>query len=202
MRKKGFRVFWFTLSALFFLCAIGWGTYLFLEEARVSETTDQLLSTAKEIIAQKKDGVDRERIPDYVIDPSREMPTVEVDEISMVAQLSFPSLNLELPVADDWSYDLLRNAPCRYSGTPYQAPMVILGHNYTRHFGKLTNLSVGDKVYLTDAEGYVFSFTVREMETLPSTAVEEVTLSDWPLTLFTCDLSGNNRFTVRLTKDA
>ena len=201
MKKFSPRAFWLSLSVVFFLCAVGWGLYLFGEEARVNETTDRLLAATQTVFDEHKVASGTSRVPDHVLDPTRDMPVVEVEEISMVASISFPTLDLTLPVASEWSYDLLKDAPCRYSGTPYQSPMVILGHNYTRHFGRLDNLSVGDKVFLTDAQGYVFTYTVRETETLPATAVEEVTLSDWPLTLFTCDLSGNNRFTVRLTKD-
>lgn len=200
MRFFASRAFWLGLSAVFFCCAIVWSGFLISDEARVQKTTNRLLAQTNALIGAA--APDTQRVPDHVLDPAREMPIIEVENISVVASISFPTIGLELPVANEWSYELLRDTPCRYSGTPYQAPMVILGHNYTRHFGRLSTLSIGDKVQLTDAQGYVFTYTVQEKETLPATAVKEVTLSDWDLTLFTCDLSGNSRFTVRLSKDA
>ena len=35
------------------------------------------------------------------------------------------------------------------------------------------------------------------VETLESTAVEDMVSEEWDLTLFTCDLSGESRITVR-----
>lgn len=202
MKLFSSRAFWLCLSAVFFLSAVVWAAVLLSDEARVQQTTDRLLGQTQVLVEQNASEDPAPEVPDHVLDPSREMPVVKTEDVSVVALISFPTLQLELPVADEWSYELLRDTPCRYGGTPYQGPMVILGHNYTRHFGRLSSLSVGDEVLLTDTQGYVFSYTVREKETLPATAVEEVLHSDWDLTLFTCDLSGNWRFTVRLSKNA
>ena len=49
----------------------------------------------------------------------------------------------------------------------------------------------------TDVEGHVFSYQVAGMETLLPTAVEDMDVESWPLTLFTCTLGGKSRFTVR-----
>ena len=117
--------------------------------------------------------------------------------------LRIPALSLELPVINDWSYARLRVAPCRYADSVYQGNLVIFAHNYTRHFGRLKNLSRGDEITFTDVDGNVFRYEVAELETLSPYAVDEMTSGDWDLTLFTCMIGGKSRVTVRCkqTKD-
>lgn len=136
-------------------------------------------------------------IPDYVLNPNMEMPTVEAEGDKYIGTLYFPSLKLELPVMSSWSYPDLKKAPCLYSGSIYTGNAVIAGHNYASHFGQLTKLNPGDAVYFTDVDGNVFTYEVVLLEVLEPTAIEEMTAGDCDLSLFTCTLSGQSRFTVR-----
>ena len=139
--------------------------------------------------------------PDFVKNPGMEMPVLEVDGRNYIGVLSIPSLELELPIMEDWSYPDLRVAPCRYSGSVYSKDIVIAGHNYERHFGGLKGLAEGDEVRFTDAAGNVFVYSVSLLETLAPTAVTEMQSGGWDLTLFTCTYGGANRVTVRCTME-
>ena len=141
-------------------------------------------------------------IPAYLLDPGREMPAVEVDGGRYIGVLEVPSLGLELPVMETWSYPNLRVAPCRYSGSAYQDDMIVAAHNYKTHFGQLKELRPGDEVRFTDTEGNVFRYAVAELETLGKYDVEEMTSGDWDLTLFTCTYGGQSRVTVRCLRTA
>lgn len=141
-------------------------------------------------------------IPDYILDPSREMPAVEIDGSVYIGVLALPSLKLELPVMETWSYPNLRIAPCRYSGSVYQDDMIIAAHNYRTHFGHLKELGTGDEVRFTDMEGNVFRYTVAELETLGKYDVDDMKSGDWDLTLFTCTYGGQSRVTVRCQRMA
>ena len=140
---------------------------------------------------------EEQEIPDYRLDPSREMPIRTVKGKNYVGVLSIPTLGLELPVIQQWNYSNLRTAPCRYTGSPYSNNLVIAAHNYMSHFGNLKKLCTGDPVVFTDMEGNIFRYEVAVLETLQPTAVEEMTSSQWPLSLFTCTVGGKLRVTVR-----
>ena len=71
------------------------------------------------------------------------MPTVEIDGERYIGFLTIPDLELELPVMEDWDYDKLKIAPCRYSGTLLENDLTIAAHNYLRHFGRLAELGLG-----------------------------------------------------------
>jgi sortase A len=136
-------------------------------------------------------------VPLYVTYPDMEMPTVEVDGHSYIGQLDIPALDLSLPIMEQWSYANLKIAPCRYTGSVYKNNLVIAAHNYTSHFGTLRNLTGGELVYFTDADGNVFTYRVAEVEQLMPTDIEKMTDSGWDLTLFTCTIGGSYRVTVR-----
>jgi sortase A len=58
------------------------------------------------------------------------MPIRLVDGINVVGVVSIPSLGIEVPVAAEWSYEMLRKSACRYSGTAKDGRLIILAHNY------------------------------------------------------------------------
>ena len=145
-------------------------------------------------------GPGESEIPDYILNPDMEMPTMDIDGNRYIGTLDIPALNLSLPVMSEWSYPKLKIAPCRYVGTAYQGNFVIAAHNYRTHFGSLGNLSAGDRVTFTDVDGNIFSYDVVEVQILNPAAIEEMVSDDWDLSLFTCTLGGKTRLTVRCDK--
>ena len=137
------------------------------------------------------------KIPDYLLNPEMDMPAVLIDGFAYIGILSIPSIHLEQPVLQQWNDQAVKKAPCCYAGSAYQNNMVIAGHNYRNAFGKLFDLQIGDEVTFTDTDGNLFCYRVAELETLPASAVAEMTGSTWELTLFTCTFGGRSRLAVR-----
>lgn len=135
--------------------------------------------------------------PPFVQYPEMEMPTREIDGQTYIGMVEVPALELSLPVISEWTYPRLKKAPCRYVGSVYSKDMVICGHNYDRHFGRLKELAVGDEVRFTDMDGNVFFYSVCGTEQLGKYAVEDMLAGEWDLTLFTCTKGGRMRVTVR-----
>lgn len=134
---------------------------------------------------------------DVLIDPDMDMPEVELDGLSCIGTIEISSLDIKLPVTSEFTYDLMKLAPCRYSGSVYKGNMVIAAHNSWFHFGRIHSLNRGSKVVFTDALGNRFVYHVAVIESLTPDSVEEMTSSSYPLTLFTCTLDAKNRVTVR-----
>jgi sortase A len=126
-----------------------------------------------------------------------EMPIVTIDGMDYIGVLTIPTLNLELPILSEWSYPNLKKSPCRYTGSAYLDNFILLGHNYTTHFGRIKRLNPGDRLKFTDAVGNEFWYEVVDQEILKPTMVEDMQAGDWDLTLFTCTLGGRTRVTVR-----
>ena len=135
--------------------------------------------------------------PIEFLDPAAfEMTEVEIEGEKYIGYLTIPTLELELPVMSDWDYGKLKQAPCRYAGSVRGENLVIMAHNYKRHFGSLSDLSEGDLVFFTDMDGMVTAYQVVTLDILEPTAVEEMTGGVFDLTLFTCTYGGKSRVTV------
>ncbi len=122
---------------------------------------------------------------------------IMIDDLAYIGYLTVPSQSLELPILSECTTRNLKVSPCRYSGSAGGSHFVLAGHNYRSHFGKLTNLHEGDTLRFTNVFGAVFEYKVVELQSLRPTSVESMKSSDYDLSLFTCNLAGNARFTVR-----
>ena len=74
--------------------------------------------------------------------PEGEMPTVELNGYDYIGVLEVASLELSLPVMDQWDYERLKISPCRFAGNVYEDNLVICGHNYSQHFQPLKYVPV------------------------------------------------------------
>lgn len=176
------------------------------EDEQAGKTAEEILPQLNEEIqkAAASHGQDDEEgetpDPEDADGDLTEMTEVEIDGYYYIGYISIPALSLELPVMSSWSYPQLKIAPCRYTGSTKTDDLVIAGHNYSRHFGKIKNLSAGDEVYFTDMDGEVIAYEVVETGTLEPTAIEEMTSGDYDLTLYTCTYGGKSRVTVRCNR--
>ena len=185
---------------LLIAAALAFTGYNLWEDQRAAQAARQALTAMEAQTAEEGERAPEQpepSVPEYVLHPDMEMPTVEIDGVEYIGTLTIPALGLELPIVSAWSDALLDLAPCRYTGSAYLGDLIIAGHNYRGHFGSLYRLAPGDEVQFTDAAGNVFSYAVSEIQELPGTALEEMEAGDWDLTLFTCTLSRTSRVTVR-----
>ena len=179
------------------------------EESRAGEESAQVMVRLRQEMEQaalpEETRTESEQSPEAeetpLPDPAgREMPTLEIDGQTYIGYLELPTLGLSLPVMSEWSYPKLRIAPCRYWGSAYDDSLVILAHNYDRHFGRLQELAIGDPVQFIDADGVIYQYTVEKQEILEKPDVEKMVDSGYDLTLFTCTYGGRHRVTVRLRR--
>ncbi len=211
MKSKGKKIlykFFITLGVLLLISAASLTIYNFYDDTRAGDyVSDAIKSLSGQIpgygsiddntgVNDSFDGTGIE-YPDYLLNPDMPMPEKSADGKKYVAVIKIPKLKLELPVISKWSYDNLKYAPCRYSGSAYKDDLVIAAHNYTKHFGALTSLLIGDTVNLVDMDGNVFEYKVFALETLEPDQVKEMTSGQADLSLFTCTIGGQYRVTVR-----
>ena len=197
MRKK-FGIICIACGVLFLLISIGLAVYNCREAERGEMMAHSLLQDVQVYINSHEHTED----PQTSDDPDeslafREMMTVPVGNYESIGILSIPVLELELPVLTDWSYQKLKMAPCHYYGSCYEPNFVIAAHNYSSHFGRLSQLYPGDLVIFTDVTGAAQFFEVVLLETLSPAATEEMITSGFDLSLYTCTPGGGSRITVR-----
>lgn len=177
MRRSG--RFWLILGlvlagAAFTLLAMWW-----VQERAAARSVSAVLRQMEETLVSEQGGI----------------PAEKRDEIPGL--LVIPALGLRLPVAEEWSEAALEKSPCRYAGAGEGGGLVIAGHNYAAHFGKLRRLEVGETVSFTDWQGRCRDYRVAATEILQAGDVEKMVGGEWDLTLFTCTPGGERRFTLR-----
>lgn len=200
-RRKG--TLWIVLGLLLITAALFLAAYNLYDARRAGRSVQHAVSrleAAQPLPAASGPAQTQPTLPDYVIDPTRDMPVQTIDGRDYIGLLRIPALELELPILSQWSYPDLKVAPCRYTGSAYLDSLVICGHNYQTHFGRLKTLQPGDEVTFTDLDGNVFSYQVAALEVLAPDAVDAMTEGDWDLTLFTCTVGGRSRVTVRCVR--
>lgn len=181
------------------------GVFLFNQEEQIQADTAsrEAIPMVVEAIQTRRQQISQEtQSTEPAAAVTKAMPVVEIRGYDYVGFLWIPSLGLELPVMNDWSYDQLQMAPCRYTGSIYTDDLVIMAHNYPRQFGKLRDLRAGDTVSFTDMDGEITEYEVIALDVLAATAVEEMTAGDYDLTLFTCAYGGKSRITLRCDRAA
>lgn len=194
--KNLYKIF-LIIGIVLIIASLCWAGYIVWDNYRAGAASENVVVQMRENIPEEKPD---ENTPLYELNPQLPMPTEEFEDIEYIGVLDIPSLSLTFPIVSEWSYPKMRIAPCRYSGSAYMDNMVIAGHNYTAHFGRLDNLRYGDEITFTDLDGNVFHYVVSEVEVLRPNEVKAMKNSDYPLTLFTCTLSGAMRITIRCDK--
>ncbi len=164
------------------------------ESKKAGESANAVLTVLTAQIEEEKKAVYNENNSDEELNDT--MPTVNIDGYDYIGFVEIPKIGIKLPVMSDWDYDRLKIAPCRNFGSVNTNDLVIAGHNYTVHFGKLDNLTEGDAVIFTDVNGKVYSYAVQKLDTVSAEDVDAVQNSGYDLVLYTCTLSGKERTSV------
>lgn len=187
------------LGAALVFCALTLFLYNQREASAAEQSArDRLIRLQEQLQERQEVGAVLPETPAELLTPEDiQMTEVVIDGYAYIGYLSIPALDLELPVMSQWDYERLKTAPCRYAGSTKSDDLVLLAHNYAKHFGTLKNLVPGDAVYFTDMDEEISRYEVVLMEILPPEAVEEMVAGEYDLTLFTCTYGGENRVTVR-----
>lgn len=185
------------LSRVVILAGIGFVIYagvLFIQNQYIENNAATYSADVVEKLLEEVDieESDIEESDDTEISISK---TISIDDNLYIGVLEIPSLNLELPIQSEWSYTKLKNTPCVYQ----EDPLIIAAHNYDSHFGRISSLKVGDQVIFTDVNGSVQYYEVMVVDIMHETQVDEMSETEYDLTLFTCNYKDNTeRVYVRL----
>jgi len=199
MRQK-IGIIFICLGLLSIAGAIGLKYYNAWDDKRAAESsavlTDMIQENILDYIETNQNSEEEDNIADDDNEDTENIPVVYIDNNTYLGILKIPALGLALPVNSEWSYAKLKNSPCRFSGSINKS-LTVAAHNYKNHFGNLTALIPGDDVILTDVNGREHKYKVAESEPVRATAMGTMTVTAYPLTLFTCNYNGSARFAVR-----
>lgn len=185
-----------TIGIMMILIAFGLTGFNFYQDKQAENFANVVSEEIHEVIQNNES----EWKDTYEEAPNMEMPVVKKNGFYYIGTLDIPRFKLSLPIMSECSNRNLYVSPCRYYGSIYTDDMVLAGHNYRSHFGKIRKLKKHNEIIFTDMDGNVFKYEVVDIEILHPTQVEEMIESEYDLSLYTCTLPGNKRITVRCIK--
>lgn len=199
--KRKFGTVLILLGLCCVLVAAGFFAYNQYEEHRAARGAASVMPQMVDaILSQETQPVPQEtrdpELPEEETEPPGPMKTVEIDGHEYIGFLTITALKLELPVMADWSYPKLQINPCRFYGSIYTDNLVLMAHNYAKHFGGISGLSQGERVLFTDVDGHIWKFEVVDIQTTAANDAETLTCGEYDLVLFTCTYGGKSRVMV------
>jgi hypothetical protein len=133
------------------------------------------VKTLKGLIPEPQNAVIEER-------RDNTMSVLNVDGIDFVGIIELPRYGSVLPVGDDWGKS--SKYPCRFGGSIYNGTMKIGATTQKGQYDFYRELSVGDTVIFTDAEGNRYTLTVTGLRNEKHANGETLGREDAALTLF------------------
>lgn len=201
--RRSIGSFCLILGSFILLATFSLRFYNWWESQEAGERSDEVVSQMNEDSEQSSEdkSVRQQKAQEDIYDFSDStMKEICIDGHWYIGTLYIEDFDLSLPVMSSWSYEYLKVSPCRYSGSIFTNDLVIAGHSYARHFGKLQQLSAGSFIYFIDVDHTTTEYEVLAVEVLSPFAVRDMTCGDYDLTLFTCTYGGTNRVAVRCNK--
>lgn len=190
--KRGF--FFVFAGTVLLLAALSLFLFNLYEDVMAGQDAERAVANVQTLI-HENDSTGQKDVS-QIESLSPDLPIVEIDGYGYVGYLLIPKIEKELPVMSEWDDTRLKIAPCRHFGSSRTDDLVIAAHNYSRHFGNLSQLEPGDAVFFTDMDGIENAYEVTVVETLAPTAVETVQNSDHDLVLYTCTYGGKRRLSI------
>lgn len=169
------------------------------EAKRAELDSERMVCKVQQKINENQQQTSCEKLCDV---QKENMTCVEIEGCEYIGYLSIPVLKLELPIMSEWDYARLKIAPCRQFGSAKEDDLVIAGHNYRRHFGRLNLLKTNDLIRFVDMDGESSFYRVDEVELISPQSLKQVQNKNWELVLYTCNDQGDKRVVVGSTRIA
>lgn len=126
------------------------------------------------------------------------------NEYRVIGKIAIPKISIKYPIIYETSENYLKIAPTKLFGPDINevGNLCIVGHNYRNEqfFSRLSELNIGDKVYLTPNKGEDMTYFVYdkyEIEENDMECTSQDTKGNIELTLITCTTKKKNRLVVK-----
>ena len=182
------------LGLVLVLCSLCLVLFFQIRTRLGAQTCQQTAETLSAMIPERSAGV-----PGSYLQPR--MPVLQIDSADYVALLEIPSLDITLPVADQWDSNRLSYSPARFFGSAYDGTLVIGGTDGPGQFRFCDKIDQGVTLTVTDMTGGQFTYTVARVDRSKEAETQWLTQSDWDLTLFCRDQQTLDYLAVRCISD-
>ena len=118
------------------------------------EKSTHVLHQMRSLIGERRSAVLEER-------GDNTMSVLSVEGTDFVGFLEIPKYDSALPICAEWGNTI--DYPCRFGGSVYDRTLQIGATTQSGQYDFYRELSVGDAVCFTDAEGNCFSYEITKI---------------------------------------
>ena len=126
------------------------------------------------------------------------------NEYRVIGKITIPKIGIQYPIIYETTEEFLKIAPTKLFGPDVNEPgnLCIVGHNYKNNqfFSRLSELDIGDKVYLARNKEKDMQYLVYDKYEIEETDLEctnQNTKGNIELTLITCTTNKKTRLVVK-----
>lgn len=189
MRKKKFS-FLFVLGALMIVVSFSLIVSSQICKYIGNEKCQKIVEQMENLLPEESGGV-----TDIYSSPN--MPVLEIDDTDYVALFEIPSLNVKLPIANEWDESKLKISPASFYGSCYDNSMVIGGAGSSKQFSFCKKIENDTVITITDMTGTQFTYKVSLVERSKTAENEWLINDSYDLTLFCQNTYGMEYIAVR-----
>ena len=161
MKRKYISIISKIIGIVLILSGIGLISYNLITDYISGKNSKEVLKELEVQLEEKIPPTDSD-----IIDVNKEMDTIDVNGNKYIGIISIPSVDIKLPVINEYSKQNIKIAPVLYKGSIYKNNAIIIAHNTQSHFRKIQNLNIGDKVTFIDVNGNEFNYEVIKKENI------------------------------------
>ena len=118
------------------------------------QKSETYVETLRTLIPEPQGAIPEER-------RDNSMSVLSIDGADFVGIIEMPRYDSALPVGADWGH--LTKYPCRFNGSIYDGTMQIGATSQKGQYDFYREISVGDTVIFTDAEGNRYTYAVTNL---------------------------------------
>lgn len=224
-RKKKIYKILFIISVFCLICLTSVYVYAEYDRNKESDISSNILASMfsdKTVISEEENAlivkitqeIDEEIEEEQNTDDEEQAQTTQQEslkytasdgkEYSYIGRIVIPKINVDYPILETWSYDLLKVSICKFHGSsPNEVGnLCLVGHNYRnkRFFSKVKNLEVGDIVQITDISDRTIDYEVYDIHTVvpeDNSDTTQKTNGRKEVTLITCTDDSQQRIIVK-----
>ncbi|MBE6714007.1 MAG: sortase [Ruminococcaceae bacterium] len=124
----------------------------------------------------------QDSFPDGRADTS--MASIELGGADFAGVIEIPAYKACLPIYGKWDKSLVDKYPCRYTGSVYDASLIIGGSDNNGQFDFMKIITGGDKVLVTDTSGERYTYTVTRVKKTKDVSTKSLQNAGGDLILF------------------
>jgi len=112
------------------------------------------------------------------------MSSMQIEKVNVAGIIEMPQYDMKLPFCSSWDTKKSASLPCRFSGSVYDSSLIIGSVDEPGQFDFVKDIELNNVMYLTDMEGFRYTYLVAAIERSSSASAEKLITDEYDLTVF------------------